>query len=103
MGIPAPLLNDGHASQVQTAQGPLADAGGPEQPSGNPPRDSDCIPAGAALSFLCGPEGSLFIEILASSIASYPERWRDGPCETLATCASKVPIPAGVNACVVVG
>ena len=25
-------------------------------------------------------------EIFVSSIASYPERWRDGPCETLATC-----------------
>ncbi len=24
--------------------------------------------------------------IFVSSIASYPERWRDGPCETLATC-----------------
>ena len=32
--------------------------------------------------------------IFASPIASYPERWRDGPCETLATCESKVPIPA---------
>src|ERR1035438_6460229 len=40
------------------------------------------------------PFGVLFIEILVSSIASYPERWRDGPCETLATCESKVPIPA---------
>jgi hypothetical protein len=37
-------------------------------------------------------------EFFVSSIVSYPERWRDGPCETLATCESKVPIPAGGDA-----
>jgi hypothetical protein len=26
------------------------------------------------------------LEFFVSFIVSYPERWRDGPCETLATC-----------------
>jgi len=33
-------------------------------------------------------------EFFVSSIVSYPERWRDGPCETLATCLMQ-----GANSC----
>jgi hypothetical protein len=68
-----------------------------KHPHSSRPRDTPIKLPAIRCSLTPGSRSSDLYEVFVSSIARYPERWRDGPCETLATCCNPalVPIPAG--------